>query len=99
MSNPFESLEQRLCNIEALLQSFVSEQTKLPEDDDILTIEQAAPLLKLSVSRLYSSKNKYPFYKPHGRVLFSRKELEEFMKSKKHKTVEQRFSTPRKKKS
>ena len=92
MTNPFEVIETRLSNIETLLldlkhQPQQVEPTALP--DQLLTIQQAAELLHLSVPTLYSkvSKREIPCMKQGKRLYFSQKELVEYLKLGRKKTT------------
>lgn len=84
MNNPFETLEARLSNIENLILE-VKNQTKQSDpandQDEFLTIPQAAKLLHLSVPTIYGKthRNELPFMKRGKRVLFSKKQLIEYM--------------------
>ena len=97
MNNPFEVIETRLSNIENLIldikhQPFNTELIKQPEQ--LLTIQEAAEFLTLSVATMYSkvSKNEIPFMKQRKRLYFSRTELLEYVKqgrSKSNAEIEQ----------
>lgn len=85
MTNPFELIDARLSNIETLLldlkhQPQQVEPTAIP--DQLLTIQQAAELLHLSVPTLYSkvSKRELPCMKRGKRLYFSQNELVEYVK-------------------
>jgi len=56
--------------------------------DELLTIEQAAAFLSLSVPTLYTktSTGQIPFMKRGKRLYFSRVELMEYLKAGRHKT-------------
>ena len=83
-SNPFETLEARLSNIETLILD-IKDQTKhvkpTDDSDEFLTIPQAAKLLHLSVPTMYGKthRNELPFMKRGKRVLFSKKQLIEYI--------------------
>ena len=97
MNNPFEVIETRLSNIENLIldikhQPVNTELIKQPEQ--LLTIQEAAEFLTLSVATMYSkvSKNEIPFMKQRKRLYFSRTELLEYVKqgrSKSNAEIEQ----------
>jgi excisionase family DNA binding protein len=97
MNNPFEVIETRLSNIENLIldikhQPVNTELIKQPEQ--LLTIQEAAEFLTLSVPTIYSkvSKNEIPFMKKGKRLYFSRIELLEYVKqgrSKSNTEIEQ----------
>jgi excisionase family DNA binding protein len=91
MTNPFEVIETRLSNIETLLLDLKHkpkevEPTEQPEQ--LLTIQQAAELLSLTVPTLYSkvSKGELPVMKRSKRLYFSRTELLEYLKAGRKKT-------------
>lgn len=93
MSNPFDFLDQRLSIIESLiLQSLEKESTaNLVRDDDVLDVEGVAKLLHKSVDTIYSYTHKrvIPHSKPLGNLLFSKKELLEWIKTYKVKTMDE----------
>jgi len=93
-TNPFETIETRLSTIEDLILE-VKNQTKLPnptnDQDEFLTIPQAAKLLHLSVPTMYGKthRNELPFMKRGKRVLFSKKQLIEYMEQGRKLTNEE----------
>lgn len=91
MQNPFDSINERLSNIENLLLDL--KQKKQPivsqiNTSDILTIQEAADLLHLSVPTCYTkvSKRELPHTKKGGRLYFSRQELMTWLKQGRRKT-------------
>lgn len=85
MNNPFEVIEARLSNIENLILDLKhkprqAESNSQPES--LLTIQDAAKLLFLSVPTVYSkvSKGELPVMKRGKRLYFSRTELLEYLK-------------------
>ena len=89
-TNPFELIEARLNSIENLLINLNECQntdTNAPVDD-LMTIEQAADFLSLSVPTLYAktSTKAIPFMKRGKRLYFSRTELMEYLKAGRSKT-------------
>ena len=91
MTNPFEVIETRLSNIETLLldlkhQPKEVEPTDQPEQ--LLTIQEAAQFLSLTVPTLYSkvSKGELPVMKRSKRLYFSRTELMEYLKAGRKKS-------------
>lgn len=54
--------------------------------DDTLDADEASKLLRIAKQTLYTltSKRKIPFYKNGKKILFSRKELEEWLAKSKH---------------
>ena len=91
MNNPFEVIEARLSSIENLILDLKHsplrvEPTEHPEQ--LLSIQQAAEFLSLSVPTLYSkvSKGELPVMKQGKRLYFSRTELMEYIKEGRKKT-------------
>lgn len=90
MSNPFETIDARLSNIENLLLDLKhSNLEKHPESDQLLTISQAGLLIDLSVPTLYGyvSRNAIPFSKKGKRLYFSKQELFDWIKTGRKKTL------------
>ena len=91
MTNPFEVIEQRLTNIEALLINIkhLPHLNYSQEDDKILTIDKAAEFLHLSVPTIYGlvHESKVPHSKKGKRLYFFKTELEEWIKAGKRKTI------------
>ena len=85
MNNPFEVIEARLSSIENLILDLKhTHQTIEPtaQTEQLLTIQEAAEFLSLSVPTLYSkvSKNELPVMKRSKRLYFSRTELLDYLK-------------------
>lgn len=85
MENPFEIFNERLNGIEFAIQQLTTKlgfEKKTVVDDELLTVEQAASLLRLSVATLYtkSSKGEIPVMKRSKRIYFSKLELTEYLK-------------------
>jgi excisionase family DNA binding protein len=76
----------KLENIERLLQNANSQQI---ETDNLLTIQQAAEILRLSVPTIYGlvSRSQIPCMKKGKRLYFSTKELTDWIKTGRKKTV------------
>ena len=91
MENPFQSIEERLGSIESLLhkisENYVEPLPK-PEKEELLTVEDAAKFLSLSVPTIYSkvSKGELPVMKRSKRLYFSNYELMEYLKKGRIKT-------------
>lgn len=88
--NPFEVLEARLHNIEALLTEIKQQpaaQANQPEDE-VLTVEQAAVFLKLAKQTVYGliSKGQLPVMKRSKRCYFSKAELIAYLKEGRRST-------------
>ena len=92
MTNPFEILEARLSNIENLLLD-LKHNTKEPihqrEAEELLTVKQAAELLKLSVPTIYGyvQRQEIPVSKRGKRLYFSKQELLDWVKEGRKKTL------------
>ena len=91
MTNPFEVIEERLSNIESLIldlkkQPQQAEPIQPPEK--LLTIQEAAKFLNLTVPTIYSkvSKGELPVMKRSKRLYFSSIELMEYLKDGRIKT-------------
>jgi len=92
MNNPFEIIEARLNNIETLLLDLKhspKEQHSHPESDQLLTIQQAAEILCLSVPTIYSlvSRSEIPCMKKGKRLYFSKEEITNWIKTGRKKTI------------
>jgi len=91
MNNPFEVIEARLSSIENLILDLKHQPTKVEPTDQpeqLLTIQEAAEFLSLTVPTLYSkcSKNELPYMKRSKRLYFSRTELLEYLKAGRKKS-------------
>jgi excisionase family DNA binding protein len=93
MNNPFESIEARLSCIETLLKDLKQLGT-LPcqpttTTEEILTVQEAADFLHLSVPTLYGKvhSKEVPFSKPGKRLYFSKAELTAWVQSGRQKTA------------
>jgi len=87
MNNPFELIEARLSSIENLILDIKhqsKEIEKIEQEEVLLTVQETANFLKLSIATVYSKKSKgeLPFCKPIGskRVYFSKQALTEYIK-------------------
>jgi excisionase family DNA binding protein len=94
MNNPFETLEARLSNIENLLLDLKHKPTEPgegpnTEKDELLTVQDAAKFLSLSVPTIYGliSKNELPVMKRSKRCYFSKVELINYLKQGRKKTL------------
>jgi len=79
MSNPFDTLDARLRNIEGLLLDLKEANVpeSVAEQDPLLNVQQAADLLDLTKPTIYSlvSRGSLPVNKRAGRLYFLRSEL------------------------
>jgi excisionase family DNA binding protein len=92
MQNPFEALETRLNNIETLLldlKHLPKEQGEQPQQDELLTVQDTAKFLSLSVPTIYGliSKGELPVMKRSKRCYFSKVELINYLKQGRKKTL------------
>ncbi|MFA6924390.1 MAG: helix-turn-helix domain-containing protein [Bacteroidales bacterium] len=81
-----EELNEKLTNIEKLLLSNSNQNQK--EEDELLTVQQAAHLLCLSVPTIYGlvQRSEIPVCKRSKRLYFSKQELYNWIKSARRKT-------------
>lgn len=91
MNNPFEVIEARLSSIENLILDLKHKPTKVEPTDQpeqLLTIQEAAEFLSLTVPTMYSkvSKGELPVMKRSKRLYFSRTELLEYLKDGRKKS-------------
>lgn len=91
MTNPFDNIDQRLSNIENLLLDIKHKpiETPQPESEQLLTIQQAAEFLKLSVQTIYGyvHRAEIPVSKGKKRLYFSKKELTDWIQAGRKSTV------------
>jgi len=92
MNNPFEIIDARLSNIETLLLDLKHSSITINNQTDtktLLTIQDAATLLHLSVPTLYGyvSKSIIPVSKQGKRLYFSKEELTDWVKAGRKKTI------------
>lgn len=91
MYNPFESIETRLSNIESLLQDLKQSPhvQQASETDELLTVQDTAKFLSLSVPTVYGliSKGELPVMKRSKRCYFSKVELVNYLKQGRKKTA------------
>jgi excisionase family DNA binding protein len=92
MQNPFEALEARLNNIETLLldlKNLPKEQPTQTQQDELLTVQDTAEFLSLSVPTIYGliSKGELPVMKRSKRCYFSKSELMDYLKQGRKKTL------------
>lgn len=91
MNNPFEVIEARLNNIETLLLDLKhnpKEQSNQPPADELLTVQDTAKFLTLSVPTIYGliSKGELPVMKRSKRCYFSKVDLINYLKQGRKKT-------------
>ena len=91
MNNPFEIIDARLSNIENLLLDLKhspKERSNQPESDELLTVQDTAKFLSLSVPTVYGliHKGELPVMKRSKRCYFSKVELINYLKQGRKKT-------------
>ena len=90
MENPFDSIETRLSNIETLLLGLrKSPEVSKPEEPDLITVPGAAKFLDLAVPTIYGlvHRQEVPHMKKGRRLYFSRKELTDWVRKGRRKTI------------
>ena len=87
LPNAVQQLADKLENIEQLLKKR-SDQPPPPPPEQLLTIQEAAKFLSLSVPTIYSkvSKGELPVMKRSKRLYFSRTELLQYLKAGRKKS-------------
>ena len=90
MNNPFEVIEARLSSIENLILDLKQPQEVEPTEppEQLLTVQEAAQFLNLTVPTIYSkvSKGELPVMKRSKRLYFSSTELMEYLKEGRKKS-------------
>lgn len=90
MSNPFDVIDERLSNIETLLLELANTTRTAPqsEKNELLTVEQTAKFLTLSVPTIYGliSKKELPVMKRGKRCYFDKAELVAYVKAGRKRT-------------
>lgn len=94
MINPFETIEARLNNIEALLLDLKhnpNEKGIKTATTEFLTVHEAANFLSLAVPTIYSmvSRKELPVMKRSKRLYFSRLELMNYLKAGRNRTLKE----------
>ena len=90
MNNPFETINARLSNIENLLLDLKHpENSKQPESDEFLNLDQVCGMLDLSKPTVYSlvSRREIPHTKRGGRLRFLKSEINAWITKSKRKTI------------
>lgn len=87
--NILDTLDQRLLSIEELLSQLLTKVNPDPViKDDWVESKEAASLLHIGIDRFYSTHKRFlSSSKPGGRLLFSRKEIQEYITSKSKRPV------------
>ena len=92
MNNPFDDLSSQIEELKSiLLEKLANPQPASNEADDLLTIEEAAEMLRLAVPTIYGlvSRRTVPYMKKGKRLFFSKKELTQWLKTGRRKTSEE----------
>ena len=93
MNNPFETIDARLSNIENLLldlkHGVIQQPKSLVDDNELLTVKDAAQFLHLSVPTIYGliSKGGLPVMKRSKRCYFSKTDLIGYLKQGRKKSA------------
>lgn len=91
MNNPFEVIEARLSSIENLILNLKHQPAKVEtteQSEQLLTIQEAAEFLSLTVPTMYCkvSKGELSYMKRSKRLYFSRIELMKYIKEGRKKS-------------
>lgn len=91
MENPFNTIEEKLNNIEALvldIKNSKAEKETDPRGEQFLSVQETAEFLNLSVPTIYglTSKSLIPFMKTGKRLYFLKSELVDYLKQGRNKT-------------
>ena len=96
MGNPFESIEIRLASIEQRQNLILDLLSKKKEnrDCDSIDIKEVARILHLSVDTIYTKTHKktIPHRKEGKKLLFSRKEIDNYLISNRVLTMKEEIS-------
>lgn len=92
MTNPFETINARLSNIENLILDLKHQPKPIEQiepKDKLLSIKEASEFLSLSVPTIYSkvSRNELPYMKRSKRLYFSSAELMDYIKAGRKQTT------------
>ncbi len=89
-NNPFDEIQAKLANIENLILGIKRQPQKAetPPPEQLLTVQELAKFLSLSVPTIYSkvSKGELPTMKRGKRLYFSRTELMDYLKAGRKKS-------------
>ncbi|CAG5074545.1 hypothetical protein DYBT9623_05232 [Dyadobacter sp. CECT 9623] len=93
MENPFIVIDQRLERIESLVMELRSNTVNATRamPDKFVNITEAAQILELAVPTVYNlvSAGRIPVMKKSKRLYFSRKELLDYIRTGRRKTIEE----------
>ncbi|GGB87799.1 helix-turn-helix domain-containing protein [Dyadobacter sediminis] len=93
MENPFNLIDQRLERIESLVMELRSNTVNVTRamPDKFVNITEAAQILELAVPTVYNlvSAGRIPVMKKSKRLYFSHKELLDYIRTGRRKTVEE----------
>lgn len=88
LPNAVSQLNEKLEKIEKILLAKSEDQIQAEQEDELLSVPEAADFLKLSPATVYSKKNRgeLPYHKPGKRLYFFKKELIAYLKEGKVKS-------------
>ena len=90
MTNPFETIEERLQNIESMLRIMQSHAPKLHEPAPALVgIKDAARILMLPEGTIYKRIKEIPHYKPGRHLMFKPAELLAWVETSRKMTTQE----------
>lgn len=88
--NPFERIDLRLDTIENLLNDLNIKSINQPKNSNtLINTKECAELLNISIATLYgyTSRNKIPYHKQGAKLLFFKKEIIEWVKTGRQRTI------------
>lgn len=92
MENPFKELKSQIQELKDLLLINLAKPHEVTkEDEELLTVEEAAQLLHVAIPTIYGLVNRraIPFMKKSKRLYFSKKELTEWIRQSRRKTTDE----------
>ena len=81
--NPFFAIQQDILEVKSLIERLIHNQqpVAMPDFDKYEGIEMAVEELKCAKATIYCNIDKIPHKKVHGRLLFNRAELRNYIKN------------------
>ena len=81
--NPFFAIQQDILEVKSLIERLIHNQypVTLPDFDKYEGIEMAVEELKCAKATIYCNIDKIPHKKVHGRLLFNRMDLRNYIKN------------------
>jgi len=91
MSNPFETLNKRLSNIESILLDIKHKPKAELQPETPLSIKDVSKLIGKTVPTIYGycQRNEIPYSKNGNRLIFWKSEIIQWLKSGKVKTLQE----------